>query len=175
MNIYVSRTSYNQHTVSHTRLGLKLNFLMPSRRVVFFCFALSNFVGSSETGSGVGILLDSERLGAADNLSIEFSGVIVSARTSSPGTVGGRLPGSPGDSVFGLLAVPHTTSDFRTATRHSKLCLRNLGSESPRPELSMVPETANALVLSAGATEFEWFFEVGCKAGLVGSWPFCGT
>lgn len=30
-----------------TRFGLKLNFLMPSNNVVFFCLALSNFVGSS--------------------------------------------------------------------------------------------------------------------------------
>jgi hypothetical protein len=38
---------------SPTRLGLKLNFLMPSSSVVFFCLALSNLLGSSMR-SGVG-------------------------------------------------------------------------------------------------------------------------
>ena len=39
--------------LSLTFFGLKLNFLMPSSSVVFFCFALSNLLGSSTT-SGVG-------------------------------------------------------------------------------------------------------------------------
>ncbi len=132
----------DQHD-KHTLFGLKLNFFIPSSNVVFFCFALSNLVGSSAS-SGVGPLVTSAPPG--DNFSTEKSGVIVSRRDSS---ACGRVVGSIGCSG---VAVPHATNDLRTATRHSRPCLRSCASELPIVDVSTFPGTDIAAVLNEGGT-----------------------
>lgn len=66
-----------------TRFGLKLNFLIPSSKVVFFCFAFSNLAGSS-TMSGVDCRKASALPVDIDSLSRDESGVMESWPVSSP-------------------------------------------------------------------------------------------
>ena len=159
-----------------TRLGLKLNFLIPSSSVVFLCFALSNLLGSSET-SGVGCRLSLALSGGLLSLSRDRdgSGVTVSSRDSSGGGTLLRVSpglslGPPADEV-----VPHVTKDFNTPTRHSRLCLLNCGSVRPRPDVSSDPGTDSAFVFNAGGITPECAFEPGAWLGLVGSWFFAGV
>ena len=101
-----------------TRLGLKLNFLIPSRMVVFFCLALSNRPGSSKI-SGVDCLAVSK--GKLDTLSLDSAGVprpsslVLDLRATSEAD---RLEAIPGEAP-----VPQVTRDLRTVTKHSRPCL----------------------------------------------------
>lgn len=153
-----------------TRLGLKLNFLMPSKSVVFFCLALSNLLGSSAI-SGVGCRNVSTLPLAADSLSNDPSGVTGSRLRSSPGRdLGGAARGS---SIVFPAAVPHATNDRNTAARHSKPCLFSWFSDKPMTDVSMVPETDNVDVIRDGVAPAFWLLFVGLRAGLGGSLALC--
>lgn len=156
---------------TQTRSGLKLNFLIPSKSVVFFCLALSNLLGSSPR-SGVGWRSVSRLCADVESLSRDESGVIESRLISSP--VWERTEDATRVSSAVLpAAVPHATSDLKTATMHSSPCLFNWFSDSPMTDVSIVPETDKTDVVSEGGTPFWSCFVVGLSAGLGGSLAFC--
>jgi hypothetical protein len=144
---------------------LKLNFLIPSNSVVFFCLALSNRVGSSWI-SGVDCLVVSR--GKFDILSLD------SAEIPCPSSLAlGLRATSEVDKVEVIpeeAPVPHVTRDLRIVTKHSMLCLLSWGSESPIVDKSTEPGTERALVVKEGGTvPGPCLLLVGVRAGLDGS------
>jgi hypothetical protein len=136
---------------------------MPSRSVVFFCFAVSNLDGSSAS-SGVDCLSNSTLPLATDNRSDDPSETSVFRRSLI------TLNRSPAMSAADLpVVVPQATRDFKTATKHSKPCLRSCCSDRPMFEVSKEPETLSVLVFSGGGRLLFCAFEVGPTDGLMGS------
>jgi hypothetical protein len=150
---------------------LKLNFLIPSKSVVFFCLALSNRLGSSKI-SGVDCLVVSR--GKFDILSLGSAGVrgtsslVLDLRATSEAD---KLEAIPEEAP-----VLHVTRDLRTATKHSMPCLLSWASERPIVDESTEPGTERAVVVSEGGMELELcLLFAGVRAGLEGSLPFgCG-
>lgn len=122
--------------VRRTLFGLKLNFLIPSSKVVFLCLAFSKRLGSSlGTTSGVAApdkLLSIPGRPSPDRPDPPFATVVKSVSLPRPIApfpssliLGG--PGVPGV-VVGSAAPPpapfaaHETRLLSTATRHSRLC-----------------------------------------------------
>jgi hypothetical protein len=92
-----------------TFFGFWLNRLIPSIKVVFFCFALSNLLGSSA-----------------------MSGVPPLA-TSGSGSRSSDTDASGMGALFGLfrrrtLPIPHATRERRIEARHSRPCRRSCAS-----------------------------------------------
>src|SRR5260221_7583423 len=97
---------------SRTRLGLELNFLIPSRSVDFFCLALSKRDGSSFKSGVVAFNLNASTLPAiVDSRSRLFSNVAGSRLNSSVCERDGVGPPSSGP-LF--IAVPQVTRDLNT-------------------------------------------------------------
>lgn len=149
-----------------TRFGLKLNFRIPSSNVVFFCFALSNLPGSS-LFSGVAVL-ETSATEEGSGLSRAVSEDPLSNLTSSEGR-GCVLGFTIGSATVLPAWVPHTTSDRKTATKHSKLCRFRLPSDRPEVLVSGAPGPGSALVVSDGGRAVRLDRWEGCKEGLVGS------
>jgi hypothetical protein len=147
-----------------TLFGLKLNRLIPSRRIVFRCLALAKRSGSSGR-SGV-VTLD----GSWD----EIDGVSRSEEVlgfPSEEARGFELPGS--DAVTGSArtpfsaVVPHATRDLSTETRHSR-AWRLMVASLDEPFAGSVA-VASADVLREGGTALLLAFKLWPDVGLVKS------
>jgi hypothetical protein len=155
--LYRSDRDYFRGLTGHTLLGLKLNFRIPSSSAIFFCFALSNRVGSSST-SGVGCLKFST---LAVKLGSRLPSATESLRPSSGLSVADLKEAS--SAVFPAV-VPHVTRERSTVTIDSNACLLSWASERPIPEVSMDPGTDKAVVVSEGGMCEFWPFEGGFVA-----------
>src|SRR6266404_144975 len=146
-----------QHVAApHTFFGFWLNRLMPSITVVFFCFALSNLLGSS-TMSGVPPLVT--------------SGIGSRSRDADASSMDALLLGSSDDVLF---PVPQATRERRMEARHSRPCRRSCASDWPSAAGSAAIGLLRATVLREGAT-FAFCSFVGCCGMLLATsvffWP----
>ena len=141
------RENFQRVPVARTFFGFWLNRLIPSINVVFFCFALSNLLGSSAM-SGVPPLATSLATSGSGSRSSD-------AEASGMGTL---FPGSSDDVLF---PVPQATRERRIEARHSRPCRRSCVSDWPSAAGSTACGWLRALVLRDGAT-FEFCSFVGC-------------
>jgi hypothetical protein len=133
-SVRVGASNLQRATAPRTFFGFWLNRLIPSIKVVFFCLALSNLLGSS-TMSGV--------------VPLATSGSGSRSSDADASGMGALLLGSSDDVLF---PVPQATRERRMEARHSSPCRRSCASDWPSAAGSTACGVLRAVVLRDGAT-----------------------